>query len=117
MEAVRKRVEHRKKVVEEAKKWAKNLPHKATAVLIGSYARGDFNLWSDVDILLITDLAGTPTKRLREIDHPPGYQIIPITPKEFQKLVDKKDPLAEDATKGIVLRDDYKIANSVSKHR
>ncbi len=62
MEAVRKRVEHRKRVVGEAKKWAENLPHKATAIFIGSYARGDFNLWSDVDILLITDLARAPTK-------------------------------------------------------
>ena len=62
-------------------------------------------------------MAGAPTKRLREIDHPPSYQIIPITLKEFQKLIDKKDPLAEEAAKGIVLRDDYGITDYVIERK
>lgn len=37
---------------------------KVSAILIGSYARGDFNKWSDVDVLLIAEFAGNPLERL-----------------------------------------------------
>jgi predicted nucleotidyltransferase len=51
------------RVVSEAKRWASSLSIRCTAYLIGSYARGDFNLWSDIDILLVSDdLVGSLSK-------------------------------------------------------
>lgn len=39
---------------------------KTTLILFGSYARGDFNLWSDVDFIIISDYF----KNIRFIDRP-----------------------------------------------
>jgi len=39
---------------------------KTTLILFGSYARGDFNLWSDVDFIIISD----HFKNIRFIDRP-----------------------------------------------
>lgn len=55
MEYIKKRLEKRKRVIEEVRMWAEALEFKSTVILIGSYARGDFNEWSDIDILLIKE--------------------------------------------------------------
>lgn len=111
MEVVERRKKLREEVIIKASKWAKNLPFKATAILIGSYTRGDFNLWSDVDILLISnDLKGKPLERLKSLTVPAGFQVIPQTPKEFKTNLKKKSPMAIEAIKsGIVLREDLKL--------
>ena len=54
MEVLEERRRIREKVTREAESWARSLPFKASVILIGSYARGDFNVWSDVDIVLGT---------------------------------------------------------------
>lgn len=107
MEIIRERERRKETIVEEAKRWAKSLTFKCTAILIGSYARGDFNLWSDIDIVLISEFKGSPLERLKILDINPGFQVIPLTPTEFKILVKKKDPLAVEALEyGIILRDD-----------
>ena len=108
MELIERRRRLRERVILEAKEWALGLPFRATAVLIGSYARGDFNLWSDVDVILISELKGSPVERLSRIDFPPGFEVIPLTPEEFLRLKKRRDPIALEAEKkGVVLRDDY----------
>ena len=111
MEIIKKRVKLREKVIAEAREWAGRLPLKVTAILVGSYARGDFSLWSDIDIILISDsFEGNPIQRLKELNVLPAYQIIPLTPEEFKRLLEKKDPLAVEALKiGVILREDVKI--------
>lgn len=111
MEIIKKRKKMKKQVIRKASNWAKGLPFRVTAILTGSYARGDFNLWSDVDILLISDdFKGTPVERLMLLDIPAGFQVIPLTLKEFKKLVKKENYLALDALKsGITLREDFKL--------
>jgi len=111
MEIIKKRVKLREKVIAEAREWAGRLPLKVTAILVGSYARGDFSLWSDIDIILISDsFKGNPIQRLKELNVLPAYQIIPLTPEEFKRLLEKKDPLAVEALKiGVILREDVKI--------
>jgi len=114
MEILRERRRIRDNIIKEATEWAKTLRFKATIILIGSYARGDFNKWSDIDILLIANLKGNPIQRLKKIDHSPGYQIIPLTPKEFQKIYHKNNPIAREAIKnGIILRQDINIKNLI----
>lgn len=111
MEVVERRRKLREKFIEEASNWVAELPFKATAILIGSYARGDFNLWSDIDILLISnDFKEGPLDRLKALDIPPGFQVIPLNPKEFKKFLTKKEHLAVEAVEaGIVLRDDLEL--------
>ncbi|MEM2728432.1 MAG: nucleotidyltransferase domain-containing protein [Candidatus Bathyarchaeia archaeon] len=101
----------REKRILEAKEWASRISFKATVILIGSYARGDFNLWSDVDILVISEeFVGSPVHRLENLDAPPGYQIIALTPKEFKRLIERREPIAMEAIEhGVVLRDDLSI--------
>ncbi len=110
MEVIKERKQLREKVIKEAREWASKLPFKSTVVLIGSYARGDFNLWSDVDIVIIAEMRGNPLERLKAIDQPPGYEVIPLTPKEFMRKLREGDPIAKEVvTVGIVLRDDLRI--------
>ena len=110
MEILKKRAKLREKVIEDARNWAKSLPFKASVIMIGSYARGDFNLWSDVDIILISDFKGSPLKRLEKIDYPLGFEVIPLTVHELTALLKKGDPLAKEAMcRGIILRDDFNI--------
>ena len=92
------------------------LKFKCTAILIGSYARGDFNLWSDIDILIIGDFQGNPLQRLKNIDFPPGYATIFLTMDEVNKLKSKNSKFIKDAfNDGIILRDDYLLFSSNSK--
>jgi len=111
MEVIERRKKLREKVAEVASDWAAKLPFKATAILAGSYARGDFNLWSDIDVLLISeDFKASPVERLKGLDMPSGFQIIPLTPDEFKRLLAKRDRLALEAVEsGIILRDDLKL--------
>ena len=110
MEIVEKRIEERNKIIQEAKAYSKTLPLKCSVLLIGSYARGDFNLWSDIDLLIIGDFKGNPLERLKNIDFPPGYETIMLTPEEINKMKSKNDKFITDALKdGVVLRDDFSI--------
>ena len=98
MEVIEERL--RRNIIEEAIYWANKLPFKATVILIGSYARGNFNLWSDIDILLISEsLSGNPIKRLKALDIPPGFQVIPLTLKEYEKLLLRKGNFIMEAVK------------------
>ena len=115
MEVIKARKSVIDRVISEAKKWATSLPIKCTAYLIGSYARGDFNIWSDVDILLVSDdLVGSPVERLKRIETPPNYEVIPLTSSEFRRMLGREDSLAKEALKrGILLRDDLNLFDSV----
>jgi len=114
MEVIEARRKLREQVARDASSWAAELPFRLTAILVGSYARGDFNLWSDIDILLVSeDFEGGPVERLKALDTPPGFQVIPLTPNEFRRLLDRGDHLAVEAVEsGLILRDDLKIQPS-----
>ena len=110
MEILEERRKIRDEVIRGARDWARGLPFKASAILIGSYARGDFNLWSDVDIVFIAEMGGNPLERLKRIDFPPGFEVIPLTLEEFLILLRRGNPIAVKAlNKGIVLRDDFDV--------
>ncbi len=104
-------MKQRGKVIEAVRRWVEGVQFTITAVIIGSYARGDFNVWSDVDVLLISDyFLGNPIERLRHIDPPSGVEVIPLRIHEFRRLRERGDPIAVEAdTIGIVVRDDLGI--------
>lgn len=85
---------------------ATRLPVVAAAV-VGSVARGDFNLWSDVDVVVVAE--GLPDRApdraaLLLDDAPPRVQPVGFTPEEFRRAWDRHNPLARGvATEGVVL--------------
>lgn len=110
MEVLERRREEREKIINKAKNYVQRIPGKTSAFLVGSYARGDFNLWSDVDIILVKKFTGNPIERLRMIDAPAGFEIIPLTAGEFVNILRKKNPFASDLLNfPVVLRDDFEL--------
>ncbi len=83
---------------------------KFTGVLYGSMARGDYNVWSDIDFLVISDkLPEDPLKRLELLysltDTP--IEVKGYTKNEFLKMIEKRNPMALDAlVEGKVIVDD-----------
>jgi predicted nucleotidyltransferase len=103
----------REEYIATARSYAVDLQNELgplTAVLIGSVARGDFNLGSDLDVLIISDnLPAEPLKRshllysmIKPLVEPKGY-----TRSEFKTLLTKKNPSAVAVTnEGVILLDD-----------
>ncbi|BBG23150.1 hypothetical protein IC006_0434 [Sulfuracidifex tepidarius] len=109
-DVISRRERERREVIEKAMTYVNSLQGRYTSFLIGSYSRGDFNVWSDVDILLIGEFNGNPVERLLRLDFPPGFEVIPINEGEFDKAIRKNNPVIWDVkNKGIVLRDDLEI--------
>lgn len=74
--------------------------------VFGSVARGDFNLWSDVDVLVIAaQLPDHPVARLEALGTAePRVQPVVWTPAEWHRHLDRRDPIAvECATRGVWL--------------
>jgi predicted nucleotidyltransferase len=119
MEIVKKRIEERNKVIDEAKKFVCSLKGKYTAFLIGSYARGDFSIGSDVDILLIGEFKDKNSlKRLLNLDFPAGYEVIPLTEKEFLTALENKNPITWDVVNEcVILRDDFGLADKIKFYK
>ncbi|KUJ98778.1 MAG: Uncharacterized protein XD43_1561 [Thermococcales archaeon 44_46] len=73
-----------------------------TVILFGSYARGDYNLASDFDLIVISDkIKGNPLERTREL-YKLNKEFLPVdiiayTKKEFLKALENLSPSALDA--------------------
>ena len=70
------------------------------AVVAGSVARGDFNVWSDVDVVVIVD--SLPERALDRAtllleDAPPRIQPTGFTPAEFEREVARGNRLLLEA--------------------
>jgi hypothetical protein len=70
-------------------------------------ARGDFNVWSDIDVLVIADkLPERLPDRLAALgDHaPPGIQAVGWTPEELARQAKRRNPIAVEALeRGVVI--------------
>ncbi|MBW3604035.1 MAG: nucleotidyltransferase domain-containing protein [Actinobacteria bacterium] len=76
-------------------------------VVFGSVARGDFNKWSDVDVLVVAEqVADDPLERQRAVEPAPGrVQPVLWTPQEYRRRRRQRDPIAlETWSKGVWLR-------------
>ncbi len=84
---------------ESVRRLSGRVPLTAAAV-VGSVARGDFNVWSDIDVVIVAD--GLPARHLERqsllLDRgAPGVQPVGFTPAEFDRALDKADRLAREA--------------------
>jgi hypothetical protein len=78
---------------------AQRLPLVAVAV-VGSVARGDFNVWSDVDVLVVAEhLPNRAPERMGLLleDASPGIQPVGFTPAELASALRARNPLALEA--------------------
>lgn len=86
---------------------SQRVPVTAAAV-VGSVARGDFNVWSDVDVVVVV-AEGLPQRapdrgRLLSIDAPPRVQAVGFTEPEFRAALAGGNPLVREATEeGVIL--------------
>ncbi len=78
-----------------------------TVVLAGSVARGDFNVWSDIDIVVVAE--ALPERLLDRLallaaDSPARVQAVGFTPRELRRAAQRGNRLVLDAAEhGIVL--------------
>jgi len=79
-------------------------------VQAGSLAHGDFNVWSDIDVIVIADaLPERLPDRLALLgaDAPAGVQAVGFTPSELRRAARRANRLVLDAAAhGIVLAGD-----------
>lgn len=93
------RARMRSLAAEYVERLAAHHPVRAAA-LVGSVARGDFNIWSDIDVVVVAEeLPERPPDRALALvmDAPPGVQPIGFTPPEFERAYLRGDPLAREA--------------------
>lgn len=83
------------------------------AAVIGSVARGDFNVWSDIDVLIVArGLAERYLDRAAALTSVPSprIQAFAFTPEEFVAALRRRDPRAvELARDGVVLAGEPQI--------
>lgn len=75
-------------------------PRRSAVVVFGSVARGDFNLWSDIDVLVVVAQADDDTvDRVRSAGRDVGL-IAPVvwTPAQLRAQLRRRDPIAIEST-------------------
>jgi predicted nucleotidyltransferase len=104
----RRRTEQRA-LLERAERFASALDadlQVSAVVVFGSVARGDFNLWSDVDVLVVVAHADDATvDRVRSAGRDVGL-VAPVvwTPAELRGQLGRRDPIAvESIERGVWL--------------
>lgn len=99
-------------VIKSIKGWSEEVRSaigNITLILFGSFSRGDFNLWSDVDLILVSDAFRKVRyldRRSKVPDIDQSADIICWTTEEFMKLSVKPDWERALET-SIVITDDY----------
>jgi predicted nucleotidyltransferase len=106
------------RIVEEyAVKLQKTLG-RVTVILFGSYARGDYNVWSDIDIIVISEYF-TGRRILDRYDlipeAPPGVEPILLSPSEFISNLEKASFIEMLRDGAVVITDDYRLTDIISK--
>jgi hypothetical protein len=111
------RARRREELVDLASRYADKVRDQygpATVLLYGSIARGDFNLWSDVDVLVVSDaLPLHPLARSEALQRLvlPGIEPKGLTLREYQDAEARDRPFVREIAKHcIVLRDDLGLA-------
>jgi predicted nucleotidyltransferase len=76
------------------------------AAVAGSVSRGDFNLWSDVDVVVVSDALPPPGPARGEAlgDAASGLEVHGYTSAEFARALKRGDRLAREAAeRGVIL--------------
>ena len=100
-------------LVEEYSRRLREKLGRVTVVLYGSYARGDYNLWSDIDIIIVSERF----QGVRILDRydmlpppPPRVEPVPLTPREFAENLGRDAWVRALRNRSAVVVDDYGLA-------
>lgn len=105
-----RREREREALLELARDYVRSLSRRmpvVAAAVVGSVARGDFNVWSDVDVVVVAE--GLPDRTpdraaLLSADAPGRVQAVGFRPDEFDVARRKGNRLAREASEaGVVL--------------
>jgi len=109
-ETLAERARERERLIELARTYVRRLSRRhplLAAAVVGSVARGDFNVWSDVDVVVVADdlPERAPERGLLLVeDALGGVQPVGFTPGELAEALRRGNPLAREAvTSGVVL--------------
>lgn len=101
---IERRLAEQAEAIAKAAAWATQLVggrgSVSAVVVFGSYARGDFNKWSDIDVLVIDDClpeSGRARVDLLWADRPAPVQPVGWTGDELQTRRRRRDPIAVEA--------------------
>lgn len=97
-----RRRREREELLDRARRFAADLPPQLgviAVVVFGSVARGDFNRWSDVDVLVVVEhLPGRVLEWLEALgDAPAGVAPVAWTPAEWRAQARRRNPIAVEA--------------------
>jgi len=89
-------------MIDRVRTYAEALPESLgvrAVVVFGSVARGDFNLWSDIDVLVVADsFSERLLDRLQALEpRPELVQQVPWTPSEWRRQLARRNPIAVEA--------------------
>lgn len=92
---------------------------KVTAILYGSYARGDFNLWSDIDMIIVSEAfeGVRPLDRYDMVSDLLEANVEPVllTPREFADAVGRPAWRQALASGSVIVMDDYGLKDLLRK--
>jgi predicted nucleotidyltransferase len=100
---VERRRRERAELIERVRAWASGVAERVAieaVVVVGSVARGDFNKWSDTDVLVVARALPAGARARLELLHagaPPGVQPVAWTPDELAQRRQRRDPIAVEA--------------------
>lgn len=104
IKAVAERRHQRERLIAQAREHAERLGRRLellAAAVYGSVARGDFNLWSDVDLLVVaSELPSRGPERTDLLSQgaPAGVQTIGYTPAELEGELRRLNPIVIEAS-------------------
>ncbi len=119
MEILERREKERRERIGIAREFVEDVSKELgplTAVVIGSTSRGDFNKWSDIDVVLVSEkFEENPLRRFDKLVRHvrPGIEPIPLRPEDLRRLAGKKAPIVREIVNGIVIRDDLGILDEI----
>jgi hypothetical protein len=106
----RRRIE-RERLIDEARSYVDRLAARLdvlAAAVVGSVARGDFNVWSDVDVVVVCrTLPERPPDRAAALADPAAHRIqaLGFTPEEFVRARARGNRAAVEVLRdGVILR-------------
>ncbi|MEM0139007.1 MAG: nucleotidyltransferase domain-containing protein [Ferroplasma sp.] len=116
-EEIIRRSQNRDNVIRSIRLYSKKLEDKLgkiTLILFGSYARGDFNLWSDVDIIIISEYFENIRFMDRPFNLPELYKDISYADIICWDLKESEKMLSKSSWKfalnnAIIIKNDYNL--------
>ena len=108
--AIEARRAERERLISSARRYVGLIGRRVelvAAAVVGSVARGDFNVWSDVDVVVVSSELPEPGPdrgALLVQDAPAGVQPVGFSPEEFETAWRRRNPMVREATAaGVIL--------------